>query len=99
MTDHDRWYLNVATMIDGERRTFSLQRRYRPRRTGDLTIPRPVDLAFGEFIRECMEGSMLINRHPTEDHPYRIARYEVWCNGERVVDSYSRYPVKPEVLT
>lgn len=102
MGDHDIWYFAVETVIDGERRGFSLSTRARPDRHGD--IPAIVRERCETFLAEVVDGSDVhvydaVANGDRCDWPYRSASYVVTCNGADVVRSFAVRPLKPTTLT
>jgi hypothetical protein len=99
---HDVWYFTTETMIDGERRGFSLQTRARPDRT--RKVPTIVDTRCLAFLADVIDGSDLCDYSSVErgercDWPYRTASYVLTCNGLEVVRSLAIRPIRPEVTS
>lgn len=100
MGQHDIWYFTAETVIDGERRGFSLQTRARAER--GCKVPPIVEARAICFLAEVVDGSDLCDyssvvRGERCDWPYRSASYVLTCNGAEVVRSLAIRPIKPEV--
>ena len=97
---HDIWFLTAETVIDGERRGFSLTTRAR---ADGRKVPGIVNDRGMAFLAEVVDGSDLCDYSSVADGsrcdwPYRSASYVLSCNGAEVVRSLAIRPIKPEVV-
>lgn len=92
----DTFDLLVEITESGERRAFS--RQYKGLPTRDGSIPTSVHTAAFEFVNAMIDIADIYSPPiGVYDYPSRGAFYTVHRNGELILSSFSRKPIRPEV--